>query len=45
MLLLPVIHYFVATPEGKAMLPKFPKLAAWYAAMQERPSVKETVPA
>ncbi|WP_395020107.1 glutathione S-transferase family protein [Dongia sp.] len=44
MLLLPVIDYFVATPEGKAMLPKFPKLAAWHRAMQERPSVKETVP-
>jgi glutathione S-transferase len=45
LLLEPVVHYLETTPEGKAMLPKVPKLAAWHAAIQTRPSVKETVPA
>jgi glutathione S-transferase len=44
LLLEPVVHYLATTPEGKAMLPKVPKLAAWHAAMQQRPSVRETVP-
>jgi glutathione S-transferase len=44
LLLESVVHYLETTPEGKAMLPKVPKLAAWHAAMQSRPSVKETVP-
>lgn len=40
-----VVHYLATTSEGKAMLQRLPKIAAWHAAMQERPSVKETVPA
>jgi glutathione S-transferase len=39
-----VIHYLATTPEGKAMLLRLAKLAAWHAAVQARPSVKETVP-
>jgi glutathione S-transferase len=44
LLLEPVVHYLETTPEGKTMLPNAPKLAAWHAALQSRPSVKETVP-
>jgi glutathione S-transferase len=44
LLLEPVVHYLETTPEGKAMLPKVPKIATWHAALQARPSVKETVP-
>jgi glutathione S-transferase len=44
LLLEPAIHYLTMAPEGQAMLPKFSKLAAWHAAIQSRPSVKETVP-
>ena len=44
LLLEPVVHYLETTAEGKAMLRRLPKIAAWHAAMQERPSVKETVP-
>ena len=40
-----VVHYLETTTEGKAMLTRLPKIAAWRAAMQSRPSVKETVPA
>jgi glutathione S-transferase len=39
-----VVHYLETTPEGKAMLPRVPKIAAWHAAIQTRPSVIETVP-
>jgi len=45
LLLVPVIHYLSGTPEGGQMLPRFPKLAAWHAALTARPSVAETVPA
>jgi glutathione S-transferase len=44
LLLEPVVHYLATTAEGKAILPKTPKLAAWHEAIQSRPSVKETVP-
>ena len=44
LLLEPVVHYLATTAEGKAMLLKVPKIAAWHAAIQARPSVKETVP-
>jgi glutathione S-transferase len=44
LLLEPVVHYLETTPEGKAMLVRVPKIAAWHAALQARPSVKETVP-
>ena len=40
-----VVHYLATTAEGKAMLGRLPKIAAWHAAIQSRPSVKETVPA
>jgi glutathione S-transferase len=39
-----VVHYLETTPEGKAMLSRLPKIAAWHAAMQSQPSVVETVP-
>jgi glutathione S-transferase len=39
-----VIHYFAMTPEGKRILPLYPKLKAWHDALQSRPSVTETVP-
>jgi glutathione S-transferase len=45
LLLEPVVHYLETTPEGKAMLNRLPKIAAWHVALQARPSVKETVPA
>jgi glutathione S-transferase len=41
---LPVVHYFVMTPEGKAMLAEFPSLSAWWANVSTRPSVAKTVP-
>jgi glutathione S-transferase len=44
LLLEPIVHYLETTPEGKAMLGRLPKIATWHAAMQARPSVKETVP-
>jgi glutathione S-transferase len=40
-----VVHYLETTAEGKAMLGRLPKIAAWHAAIQSRPSVRETVPA
>jgi glutathione S-transferase len=40
-----VVHYLETTAEGKAMLGRLPKIAAWHGAIQARPSVKETVPA
>jgi glutathione S-transferase len=39
-----VVHYLETTGEGKAMLARLPKIAAWHAAIQSWPSVKETVP-
>jgi glutathione S-transferase len=39
-----VVHYLATTAEGKAMLGRLPKIAAWHAALQARPSVKDTVP-
>jgi len=44
LLLEPIVHYLATTSEGQAILPDVPKLAAWHAAMQTRPTVKETVP-
>lgn len=44
LLLVPVMHYFSGTPEGKRMLPDYPELAAWHEAVTTRPSVAETVP-
>src|SRR3569623_13125 len=45
LLLEPVVHYLETTAEGKAMLGRLPKIAAWHAAMRSRPSVTDTVPA
>ena len=39
-----VVHYLETTAEGKAILGRLPKIAAWHAAIQSRPSVEETVP-
>jgi glutathione S-transferase len=39
-----VVHYLETTAEGKAMLGRLPKISAWHAALQARPSVKDTVP-
>jgi glutathione S-transferase len=44
LLLESVMHYFAGTPEGKRILPLYPKLRAWHDALQSRPSVAETVP-
>ena len=45
---LDLIRRFLGNPRGAyartVKHPKFPKLAAWHAALQSRPSVKETVP-
>src|SRR5689334_3755988 len=41
LLLEPVVHYLEITAEGKAMLGRLPKIAAWHAAIQARPCVKE----
>jgi glutathione S-transferase len=45
LLLEAVIHYLATTAEGKALLANAPRIAAWHAAIQSRPSVKDTVPA
>ena len=41
---LPVVHYFSQIPEGKAMLSGAGALSRWLDAMNERPSVRDTVP-
>jgi glutathione S-transferase len=40
--LLPMWAYFLQTPEGEAIAPTLPRLANWWAAMSERPSVVST---
>src|SRR5215470_12513815 len=42
--LAPVMHYFAGTPEGKALLPKSPKLSRWWREMSGRPSMARTQP-
>jgi glutathione S-transferase len=44
LLLEAVIHYFAASPEGRRILPLYPKLTAWHKAIQSRPSVAQTAP-
>ena len=39
-----MIHYLALTPEGAAALPGFPQLLAWRNRMEQRASVKATVP-
>ncbi|MBV8393737.1 MAG: glutathione S-transferase family protein [Alphaproteobacteria bacterium] len=42
--LAPMIAYFVEAPEGSALLPSHPKLAAWWARISTRPSMAATDP-
>lgn len=39
-----MIAYFAAAPEGSAALAGYPKLARWWLALQERPSLTATAP-
>lgn len=39
-----MVAYFAAAPEGSAQLASYPKLAQWWLAMQERPSLAATAP-
>ena len=39
-----MIAYFAAAPEGRALLTGYPKLARWWLALQERPSLAATAP-
>lgn len=39
-----MIAYFAAAPEGSAALAGYPKLARWWLALQERPSLAATAP-
>ena len=41
---IPVMHYASQIPEGQALLEKAPKLSAWLDKMNQRDSVKATVP-
>ena len=42
--LAPIIHYLMQVPEGGRILPKLPRLASWWLAIQQRESVASTVP-
>lgn len=42
--LAPMLAYFAAAPEGRTLLPRYPRLAAWWRAMQQRPSLAATDP-
>jgi glutathione S-transferase len=42
--LAPIMHYLMTLPEGGRILPKLPRLASWWLAMQQRDSVQKTVP-
>jgi glutathione S-transferase len=42
--LAPMLGYFAAAPEGRAMLDKHPRLAAWFAAVSARDAYRETEP-
>ena len=44
LLLAPVIAYFVQFQEGTRAMTKLPKLAHWWLAMQQRPSLAATAP-
>jgi len=43
-MLLPIIDYYSQVPEGKKALPNFSKLNKWWQNIQQRLSVKATVP-
>lgn len=42
--LAPILYYLMMFPEGGRILPKLPRLASWWLAMQQRDSVTATVP-
>jgi glutathione S-transferase len=42
--LAPVMAYFTATPEGQALMPSYPALARWWAAVAARPTMVSTQP-
>lgn len=42
--LAPMIAYFTAASEGRSLLPNYRRLSAWWAFMQDRPSLGETDP-
>jgi glutathione S-transferase len=42
--LAPMMAYFVAAPEGRQLLPEYPKLSGWWQAMQQRQSLAATDP-
>jgi len=42
--LAPMLAYFVTAPEGRQLLPEYPKLSGWWQAMQQRQSVATTDP-
>jgi glutathione S-transferase len=42
--LAPMMAYFAAAPEGRQLLPRYPKLSAWWQAMQPRQSLAATDP-
>jgi len=42
LMLAPQLEFLAITPEGKALLEPYPRLPAWLARMQERPSMRAT---
>jgi glutathione S-transferase len=42
--LAPVMAYYTATPEGQGLMPGYPGLARWWAAISARPSMVKTQP-
>ena len=42
--LAPIVAYFVQFPEGTRAMTKLPRLAHWWLAMQQRPSLTATAP-
>jgi glutathione S-transferase len=42
--LAPMLAYFSRAPEGKQLLSEYPRLSAWWHAIQERPSLTATDP-
>lgn len=41
----PIFDYFLMTPEGRDMIPRFGNLEAWWSRMAAKPSVQDTRPA
>jgi glutathione S-transferase len=44
LMLAPILAYFTQFPEGTRAMSKLPKLAHWWLAMQQRPSLTATAP-